>query len=68
MFADFGGVWGLDDTTGGIDDSFKLRSVVGVAVLWDSAIGPLRFNFTKALQKEDYDRERTFDFTVSTQF
>ena len=71
LFADFGAVWGLEDTSGSvgtIDDSFKLRSVIGFAVLWDSVIGPLRFNFTKALQKEDYDRERTFDLTISTQF
>ncbi len=69
LFADFGAVWGLDNTDGGrVDDSFNLRSVVGFAILWDSVIGPLRFNFTKALQKEDYDRERTFDLTISTQF
>ncbi len=51
-----------------IDDSFNLRSSVGVSIFWNTAIGPLRFNFSKAIQKESYDREQTFDLTVSTQF
>ncbi|SFR48909.1 outer membrane protein assembly factor BamA [Litoreibacter janthinus] len=72
VFFDVGSLWGLDDTNNGtaagVDDSFKLRSVIGVSVLWDTQIGPLRFNFSKALVKETYDRERSFDLTVSTQF
>jgi outer membrane protein insertion porin family len=28
----------------------------------------LRFNFSQALKKEDYDEEQNFDFTISTQF
>jgi outer membrane protein insertion porin family len=71
LFFDVGSVWGLDDTagTGGtVDDSFHLRSVAGVALLWETPIGPLRFNFTRALLKEDYDLEQTFDLTISTKF
>jgi len=69
IFADIGSVWGLDDDLGGtIDDGFHLRSAVGVALLWETPIGPLRFNFAKALQKQPYDREQTFDLSVSTQF
>lgn len=67
VFADVGSVWGLD-SPGSIDDGFHLRSSVGVSLFWDSALGPLRFNFSKALQKETYDREQTFDFTITTQF
>ncbi|TQS72916.1 outer membrane protein assembly factor BamA [Rhodobacteraceae bacterium] len=71
-FIDAGSVWGLDDTMGAngveVDDDFHLRSVVGVSLLWDSVIGPLRLNFTKALKKEDYDEEQNFDLTVSTRF
>ena len=51
-----------------VDDSFSLRSAIGVSVLWDTPIGPLRFNFSRALQKEDYDKEQSFDLTVSTKF
>lgn len=67
LFADFGSVWGLDDPRD-VDDGFHLRSVVGVSVFWETPIGPLRFNFSNALQKEDYDEEESFEFTVSTQF
>mgnify|MGYP000467456100 CR=1 FL=1 len=71
LFLDVGSVWGLDDVAGSggpVDDSMNLRSAVGVSVLWDTPIGPLRFNFSKALQKEDYDKEQSFDLTVSTKF
>lgn len=70
-FVDVGSVWGLDNTAGTagtVDDSLKLRSVVGVSLFWTTPIGPLRFNFTHALQKESYDKEQTFDFAISTKF
>ena len=70
-FLDVGSVWGLDNTagTGGpVDDSMKLRSTVGVSLLWDTALGPLRFNFSKAIKKEDYDKEQPFDLSISTRF
>ncbi|MCB2126501.1 MAG: outer membrane protein assembly factor BamA [Rhodobacteraceae bacterium] len=69
LFADVGSVWGLDNTLGGtIDDSFNLRSSVGVSIFWNTALGPLRFNFSKAINKETYDLEQNFDLTVSTRF
>lgn len=69
LFFDAGSVWGLDDTLGGtIDDTAKLRSVVGASLFWKTPIGPLRFNFTHALAQESYDKENTFEFTISTQF
>ena len=70
-FLDVGSVWSLDDTagTGGpVDDKFHLRSAVGLSLFWTTPIGPLRFNFSKALVKEDYDKEQTFDLTISTKF
>lgn len=71
LFLDLGSVWSLDNTagTGGpVDDSFKLRATLGFSVFWDTAIGPLRFNFSRALKKEVYDQERSFDLTISTEF
>ncbi|MEJ6388479.1 outer membrane protein assembly factor BamA [Gymnodinialimonas ulvae] len=72
VFADVGSVWGLDDTVGAggaeVDDSFSLRSAVGVSVFWDTALGPLRFNFSRPIQSEDFDRTRNFDFTVEARF
>lgn len=69
-FLDVGSVWGLDDTAGvgTVDDGFNPRATVGLSVFWNTPIGPLRFNFTRALVKEDYDEEQTFDLTISTKF
>jgi outer membrane protein insertion porin family len=72
VFLDIGSVWGLDNTIGSnsveVDDSLKLRSAVGFSVFWKTPIGPLRFNFSKALLKESFDIEQTFDLTISTKF
>ncbi|WP_380052175.1 outer membrane protein assembly factor BamA [Falsihalocynthiibacter sp. SS001] len=80
LFLDTGSYWGLDDTAGGptgaacpvadctVDDDFYLRSVIGFALYWDTPLGPLRFNFTKALKKKDYDVEEPFELTISTKF
>ncbi len=71
VFVDVGSLWGLDNTAGSfgtVDDGFNLRSAAGVSLFWDTPIGPLRFNFSKAIKKETYDVERTFDLTISTKF
>ena len=73
LFMDVGSVWGLDGSPTNvngvaIDTGMKPRASVGVSVLWDGPIGPLRFNFSKALKKETYDKERSFDLTIKTQF
>ncbi|TCL09267.1 Beta-barrel assembly machine subunit BamA [Shimia isoporae] len=72
LFYDVGSLWGLDDGVSGtgsvLYEDFSLRHVVGFSIFWDTPIGPLRFNFTKALKKEDFDREQNFDFTVSATF
>ncbi len=70
-FFDVGSVWNLDTTagTGGaVDDGMHPRAVAGLSLFWTTPIGPLRFNFSKALVKEDYDREQPFEFTISTKF
>ena len=69
LFYDVGNLWGLKGVQGGTEgESGSLRHVIGFGVLWKTPIGPLRFNFTKALQLEDYDRKQDFDFTLSTSF
>ncbi len=69
VFYDVGSLWGI--TTSDPNVLYKdnsIRQVVGAAILWATPIGPLRFNFTKALEKEQYDKEQDFEFTLSTQF
>lgn len=57
-----------DAVDGTVDDSMKIRASVGMSLFWTTPIGPLRFNFSKALKKEDYDLTQPFDLTISTRF
>ncbi|AUH34706.1 outer membrane protein assembly factor BamA [Paracoccus tegillarcae] len=75
LFADVGSVWGLDNTTASfegdsyeVDDSMKVRASIGASIFWTTPIGPLRFNFAKAVKKEEQDKEQKFDLTISTNF
>ncbi len=71
-FYDIGNLWDLSDVdlSGGniVGENGSARHVIGVSILWDTPIGPLRFNFSEALKKETYDREQSFDFTITTRF
>jgi len=69
VFYDVGSVWDLDlSNPSTIYEDFTLRHVIGVSIFWDSVVGPLRFNFSKALEKEDFDDEQSFNLTISTRF
>jgi outer membrane protein insertion porin family len=75
-FADAGMLWGFnaptfDPTTGvgmQVADSTKIRSSVGVGLLWDSPLGPLRFDLAYALTRESYDHTQVFRFGGGTKF
>jgi outer membrane protein insertion porin family len=49
-------------------DSHQIRSSVGVSLLWSSPLGPIRFDFAKAITKDQYDRTQVFRFTGGTAF
>ena len=72
LFYDVANLWDLSDVnTGGtaVDgESGAFRHVIGFGILWETPVGPLRFNFTEAIKKEDYDIEQTFDLTLTTKF
>ncbi len=77
LFSDFGTVGLLDDkdkldTTGKIDpnihDDLSLRASAGLSIFWKSPMGPIRFDFSQILSKEDYDRTETFRFSTATKF
>lgn len=72
LFADVGSLWGLDQRVGTdgvlVDDDMYVRAAVGASIFWTTPIGPLRFNFSQALKKEDYDLEQNFDLTIQTTF
>ncbi|MEL7256645.1 MAG: outer membrane protein assembly factor BamA [Pseudomonadota bacterium] len=69
LFYDVGSIWGLDTTGPGVvSEDFNLRHVVGFSLFWESPFGPLRLNFSRALESEPDDIERNFDITVRTEF
>ena len=51
-----------------IRDDLSIRSVVGASVFWDSPFGPIRFDFTVPLAKEEFDETKSFQFNTSTRF
>ena len=56
------------DPTLEVRDDLSIRSVIGASVFWKSPFGPIRFDFTKPLVKEDYDETKSFQFNTSTRF
>lgn len=77
VFSDFGTAGLLDDvdrqsSTGVFDpnirDNLALRASAGLSIDWKSPMGPIRFDFSKILAREDYDRTETFRFSTSTRF
>ncbi|MGJ8622354.1 MAG: outer membrane protein assembly factor BamA [Yoonia sp.] len=74
VFVDYGGVWRVDtpaaDALGDdlLSNEFIGRTVAGVSVFWETPFGPLRFNFSEALDTQDFDNTKSFDVTISTSF
>lgn len=79
VFLEFGTVGLLDDidrdrraerpfSTFVVDDSASLRAAAGVSIFWDSPFGPIRFDFSQVLAREEYDRTENFRFSTQTRF
>ena len=51
-----------------IRDDLSLRASAGLSIFWRSPMGPIRFDFSRVLAKEDYDRTETFRFSTPTRF
>ncbi|MDH4387068.1 MAG: outer membrane protein assembly factor BamA [Caulobacter sp.] len=77
LFTDVGTLGLLDDadrqsSLGVLDpdirDEMALRAAAGLSVFWRSPMGPIRFDFSQVLAKEDYDKTETFRFSTSTRF
>jgi outer membrane protein insertion porin family len=75
-FADAGSLWDYRGATSWnvtgetlqVGDSNAIRSSVGIGLIWDSPLGPLRFDFAEALTKESYDRTQFFRFSGGAKF
>ncbi|QPC41476.1 outer membrane protein assembly factor BamA [Kaustia mangrovi] len=69
VFSDFGTLFEAPQTSGvNLEDSANLRASVGASIIWESPLGPLRFDFAQAVLKEDYDKTEFFRFSVGTRF
>ena len=73
LFYDVGNLWNLADSNAGASNNVvgrdgSFRHVIGFSLLWTTGIGPLRFNFSRALVKEDFDKEQPFDLTLQARF
>ncbi|MDP1631874.1 MAG: outer membrane protein assembly factor BamA [Caulobacter sp.] len=51
-----------------VQDNLGLRASAGISIFWRSPMGPIRFDFSQILAKEDYDKTETFRFSTSTRF
>ncbi len=87
VFADAGSLWSYQGPTSwsvtgetlqvGLNSASMIRSSVGVGLLWDSPLGPLRFDFAYPLSKfcetpvgggQVCDRTQIFRFSGGTKF
>ena len=51
-----------------VQDSKKLRSSVGVSLLWASPLGPIRFDYAFVLSSAPGDQKQAFRFSGGTSF
>jgi len=72
LFFDVGSVWGLDATTLAlsptVDAGMHIRSMIGFSVFLNTAIGPLRFNFSQPIATQSYDQVQPFNLTIGKRF
>ncbi len=70
QLTDYRGItyWSVTGETLLLPTDNPIRSSVGVGILWDSPIGPLRFDFAQAITKASYDKTQFFRFGGGTKF
>lgn len=72
LFMDVGTVWGLDNPGIAADlqgsDRMSLRAAAGFSLFWTTPIGPLRFDFSRPLRRQPFDRVQNFDLSIVTRF
>jgi len=64
VFFDVGNVWGPGEKIKGSD----LRASTGLAVSWDSPVGPLRFSFGAPIKSKTDDKIERFQFQLGKIF
>jgi len=51
-----------------VRDKNVIRSSVGASLLWNSPLGPLRFDYAFVLSQDDHDQTQAFRFSGGTSF
>ena len=69
VFSDVGSLWDTDYPTNvkGVNDSSP-RTSAGVALYWNTGIGPLTFIWGWPINEESYDKDNNFKFSIGTSF
>ncbi len=69
IFSDIGSLWDTDYPTNvtGVNDSSP-RVSAGVAIYWNTAVGPLNFIWGWPINEESYDKDNNFKFSLGTSF
>ena len=49
-------------------NNMVVRSSAGLGLIWDSPMGPIRFNYAFVLSKSQYDVVQQFSFSGGTTF
>jgi len=60
--------WAVTGETLQVDDTNKVRSAAGIGLIWDSPLGPLRFDLAYPITKGANDRTQIFRFSGGTKF
>ncbi|MEN2494685.1 MAG: Outer membrane protein assembly factor BamA [Hyphomicrobiaceae bacterium hypho_1] len=76
VFADTGSLFGVSSRAENsclsgnctILDDESIRASLGASILWNSPLGPLRFDYAIPIKSEMYDDEQKFRFGAATKF
>jgi outer membrane protein insertion porin family len=68
VFSDFGSLWNSDLSTATSVDENVLRVSIGTGITWKSPFGPIAVDLAYPIQKQSYDKEEFFRFSVGTRF
>ena len=81
IYSDFGTAFNTSDSTaafgtGGctvvascnVVDSSGLRASIGAGIVWNSPFGPLKFEYSYPILKQDTDDLKYFNFSIGTRF
>ncbi len=67
VFGDYGTAFGVV-ANGGVVDDKSPRLALGVGITWRSPFGPLLFDLSRAVIRNDFDETEAFRFSFGTRF